>query len=648
MITADPTELTQQILAGFKPPPRLRLSEYADEFAVMTGNAAEKGKWSTLPYQREILDSFTDPTVETVAIMKSARVGWTKMLGVVVQFFSHQDPCPVMIVQPVKEDAEGYSKEEIKPLFEDTPCLRGLISESKARNTTSNTILLKQLSNGGLIDIVNAASGRSFRRKSRKVVLFDEVDAYPKLDEGDPIKLGRNRADYYWDRKIGQGGTPIFAGGKTEEAFLRGDQRRFFVPCPFCNARQALRWEQMIREGEKVGCYECENCAEPIPHSKKRWMVERGEWRPTAVSQQPGLVSFHIWAAYSYSPAADWAVLVREHAEALDAMRKGDPDAMQTFHNTVLGEPWEDSISGKLTGDGLAQRRKNEAAGNGYLEQMVPNGVLMLTAGVDVQGGGGSIGERLVLTVWGWGRGEEGWHIAHYEIDGDPQQADTLAQLDAITATKWRREDGRELKITIGGIDDGGIATHEVRDFCRTRGAAWVPMKGAAQKGKPLLSRGVPVDVNRKNQTSTKRGVMLYHVGYDASVHHLQGRLKSEIPGPGYLHFGQAATDQFLDELFPWKRMPKRDKGQTSYHWILPPGAHDEGGDCTRYAYAALQLAARRYNRATMWDQLEAQVTGMVPSQPQPIIAKAGGIEPARRNGWLGKEKRRDGSGWLR
>jgi phage terminase large subunit GpA-like protein len=32
-------------------------------------------------------------------------VGWTKMLGVVVQYYSHQDPCPVMIVQPVKEDA---------------------------------------------------------------------------------------------------------------------------------------------------------------------------------------------------------------------------------------------------------------------------------------------------------------------------------------------------------------------------------------------------------------------------------------------------------------------------------------------------------------------------------------------------------------
>lgn len=633
MIGADPAELTNQILAGFRPPPRLQLSEYADQFSVMTGSAAEKGQWRTLPYQRAILDAFTDPTVETIAIMKSARVGWTKMLGVAVQYYSHQDPCPIMIVQPVKEDAEGYSKEEVKPLFEDTPVLRGLICESKARNTASNTILLKQLGNGGLIDIVNAASGRSFRRKSRKVVLFDEVDAYPKLDEGDPIKLGRNRADYYWDRKIGLGGTPIFKGGKTEEWFLRGDQRRYFVPCPFCNAFQVLRWEQMQKDGSAAGTYQCANCTELIPHSKKRWMVERGEWRPTATAQMPGLVSFHLWAGYSYSPAADWSVLVREHTEALEAMRRGDPDAMQTFHNTVLGEPWEDSLSGKLTGDGLADRRKNQTAGNGYPMGSVPDGVLLLTAGVDVQGGGGTVGERLVLTVWGWGRGEEGWHLGHWEIDGDPQQPETLAQLDQIAQTRWQRMDGTELRLTLGAIDDGGIATQEVRNWCRSRMAQWVPMKGAHQKNKPLVGRGVAVDVNRKNQAVAKRGVLLYHLGYDASVHHLQGRLRNEQPGPGYLHLGEAATDQFLDELFPWKRMPKRDKGQVSYHWVLPAGARDEGGDCTRMAYAALQLVARRYNRATMWDQLEAQLSQQV-SKPA-AAAKRRPAAPSRSGGFV-------------
>lgn len=628
-------QLVERIFSKLKPPPRLRLSEYADEYAVMTGSAANKGRWQTLPYQRGILDAFTDPKVEMVACMKSARVGWTKMLGVVVQFYSHYDPCEIMIVQPVMEDAEGYSKEEIKPLFEDTPCLRGLLSESKARNTATNTILLKILNNGGLIDIVNAASGRAFRRKSRKVVLFDEVDAYPRLDEGDPIKLGRNRADYYWDRKIGLGGTPIFKGGKTEEWFLKGDQRRYFVPCPYCEAFQVLRWEQFQKEGEHMGMYECENCKEFIPHSKKRWMVERGEWRPTAVSQVPGLVSFHVWAAYSFSPAADWDILIREHNEALEAMRRGDPDAMQTFHNTVLGDPWEDSITNKLTSEGLAKRRMDEAAGNGYPADVIPNGVVILTAGVDVQGGGGAIGERLVLTVWGWGAGEEGWHIAHYEIDGDPQQPETLDQLDRIMAAKWKREDGAELQIRMGGIDDGGMATHEVRDWCRTRANQWVPMKGMHEKGKPLIGKGVAVDVNRKNQGIIKRGVLLYGIGYEVSVQHLQGRLRNEVPGPGYLHLGQAATDQFLAELFPWKRMPKKGNARRDYSWQLPTGSRDEGGDCTRMAYAALQLVSRRYNRSTMWQQLADEVErqrdlgGSVPDD-QPMVQR-------RRGSWISR-----------
>jgi phage terminase large subunit GpA-like protein len=93
------------------------------------------------------------------------------------------------------------------------------------------------------------------------------------------------------------------------------------------------------------------------------------------------------------------------------------------------------------------------------------------------------------------------------------------------------------------------------------------------------------------------------------------------------MHLGQAATDQFLEELFPWKRKPKQVKGFTQYEWILPQGGHDEAGDCTRYAYAALQLVARRYNRATMWDQLAATLTS---AKGKPAAAKRGPAAPSR------------------
>jgi phage terminase large subunit GpA-like protein len=67
-----------------------------------------------------------------------------------------------------------------------------------------------------------------------------------------------------------------------------------------------------------------------------------------------------------------------------------------------------------------------------------------------------------------------------------------------------------------------------------------------------------------------------------------------------------AATDQVLQELFPWKRVPKKStSGARVYHWDKPRGSRDEAGDCTRYAYAAMRLVARGFAAGTMWEQLE-------------------------------------------
>jgi phage terminase large subunit GpA-like protein len=644
MISRDKRAMAQQIANLFRPRPMISGLEYVERFGYVTGNAASRGKWHTRPYQRDWFYGFTHPSVEVEICMKGARVGWSEAIKIgFIQYWSHWRPSKIMVIQPSNDEAQRYSKEDISDLFSDedgAPCLKGLLSEKKARGTATNTIQLKRLMNGALIDIVSAATGRSFRRVERGRMAFEEPSAYDPISEGCQIRLGMKRAGTVTDPKITIGGTPIFPNDKTHQFFLMGDQQYRYAPCPHCGHYQQMRWEQFIKDGPDVGKMACENCDDLIEYKHLSWMDERGGWAcPLGLdrSQQvlrdgfPAWRSRHVWAGWSYHRSAQWPLLVDEYREALEQMRLGSPDAMQTFHNTVLGLPWEDTLAGKLTGDGLAERRKATGAGNGYAVGTVPNGVLLITAGVDVQGGGGTVGERLVVTFWGWGRGEEGWHLGHFEIDGDPQQAETLAQLDQIAATKWKRDDGTELRVAIGGIDDGGIATQEVREWCRTRSAQWVPMKGAAQKGKPILGRGTPVDVNRRNQT-TKKGVMLYHVGYDASVNHLQGRLRVEQPGPGYLHLGAAATDQFLSELFPWKRMPKRDKGQTVYSWILPKGARDEGGDCTRYAYAALQLVARRYNRATMWDQLEGQLTKAPTPQRRPTTP------PSRGGGFV--------SGW--
>ena len=113
--------LEKKAYMAFKPPKKLSLSEWADENAFLSAeSSAEGGRWRTLPYQKGIMDAITDPGIEQVTVMKSARVGYSKILNHVVGYHVHQDPAPIMLVQPTIEDAQGYSKEEIAPMLRDT------------------------------------------------------------------------------------------------------------------------------------------------------------------------------------------------------------------------------------------------------------------------------------------------------------------------------------------------------------------------------------------------------------------------------------------------------------------------------------------------------------------------------------------------
>lgn len=119
--------LMAQVRKAWQPPPRLTLSEWANQHAVLSAeSSAEVGRWRTLPYQRSIMDATTDRHIEAVTMMKSARVGWSKMLNHTIGYHAHHEPRPLMLVQPTIGDAEGYSKDEIAPMIRDTPVLEAL------------------------------------------------------------------------------------------------------------------------------------------------------------------------------------------------------------------------------------------------------------------------------------------------------------------------------------------------------------------------------------------------------------------------------------------------------------------------------------------------------------------------------------------
>ncbi len=578
---------------AFKPPEKLTLSEWADRYAFLSAeSSAEGGRWHTLPYQKGIMDAITDSKVEQVTVMKSARVGYSKILNHTIAFHIHQDPCPIMLVQPTIEDAQGYSKEEIAPMLRDTPCLRGLVSESKAKDG-ANTILQKQFP-GGTLSMVGANSPRGFRRVSRRVVLFDEVDGYPLSAgaEGDQIKLGIRRTEYYWNRTIVAGSTPTVKDfSRVERMFLQTDQRRYFVPCPDCGHMQYLKWPNIKwRDGDpETASYCCEKCGVWIPHSKKRWMVERGEWRPTAPGNGKH-VGFHIWAAYSYSPNATWPNLVEEFLDA-----KNDAEQLKTFVNTVLGETWEDEYASKIGADSLLERAADEE----YEQYVPPVGALALTIGCDVQD------DRLSLSVWGWGREEEGWLIDRVKIYGSPSRPEVWKQLDEILQKPYMNEAGEQMKVLCCAIDSGGHHTQEVYQYSRERAAMGViAIKGMSQKGKPPLGKASKVDVDYKGR-ALKKGAQLFPVGVDTVKSLLFGRLKHNEPGPGYLHFFPTIGADYFEELTAEKQILRFRNGYPERVWVKKSQAPNEALDEMNYAYAALHRLYQKMDRRTIWDQLE-------------------------------------------
>ena len=614
--------LEKSAYSAFKPPKKLSLSEWADEYAYLSAeSSAEGGRWHTLPYQKAIMDAITDPKIEQVTVMKSARVGYSKILNHIIAYHIHQDPCGIMVVQPTIEDAAGYSKEEIAPMIRDTKVLTNLVSDAKTRDS-NNTILQKQFP-GGVLSLVGANSARGFRRVSRRIVLFDETDGYPASagTEGDQIKLGIARTQYFWNRKIVAGSTPTIKDfSRIERLFDQSDQRRYYVPCCHCNHMQYLRWPNMRWENDdpSTASYACEECGALIPHSKKRWMVERGEWRPT----QPGNgrhVGFHIWAAYSYSPNAEWSNLVEEFL-----LSKNDPEQLKTWINTTLGECWEDEYASKVGADGLMER----AATENYKRGEPPNLALMLSLGCDVQD------DRLSMSIWGIGRNEEMFLVDRKVIYGSPARADVWKQLDEVLMDKYKNDEGFEMKIETAAIDTGGHFTQEVYQYVRERShLGLIGIKGVGQKGKPPLGKPTKVDINFSGR-ALKRGVQLFPVGVDTIKTTLHNKLKDAELGQGYIHFYPTITPDYFQELTAERQVLRYKHGYQERVWVKKSNARNEALDEMVYAYAAFCRFRQKYDRRTIWDQLEKRRNPEEPKQEVPLRSK--GTKSANRQNFVG------------
>jgi phage terminase large subunit GpA-like protein len=313
-------------------------------------------------------------------------------------------------------------------------------------------------------------------------------------------------------------------------------------------------------------------------------------------------------------------------------LSKDDPESKQTFYNTQLGLPFETQMLKKIEPNALLDRREQFAA-------PVPNGVLVLTAGVDVQG------NRLEVEVVGWGMSEESWSIATVIIEGDPASPITWDALDKLLLTPLAFERGGEMVIRGVCVDSGGLNTQDVYAYCRPRiGRNVWAIKGGSEKGgqwNPVW----PVPKILVHQRTRNTGYKPIILGVNAAKEAIRQKLLVEQPGPGYCHFRIDQPAAWFDQLTAEDLVVEKKDGFSHRKWVPKRGRANEALDCRVYAYAALQgliatrklklerLAWRRHRAATLCGQfLKVRVMALTSSQ---IEARIAAISAARDSGVL-------------
>jgi phage terminase large subunit GpA-like protein len=608
---------------GWAPPPRLTVSEWADENRWLSAKASsEVGPWRTerTPYLREIMDCLSDASpIERVTFQKGAQVGGTECglnwLGYIIDVA----PGPVMMVQPTTDVAKRYSKQRITPMLEETPALREKVRENRSRDD-SNTTLMKDFE-GGVLVLAGANSAAGLRSMPVRHLFLDEVDGYPHdVDgEGAPAELARKRQAAFMRRKTFECSTPTTKGYSPIEAALeRTDYRRYFVPCPHCEHYQVLRWANVRwpQGRPELAAYACEECGAEIEEQHKTKMLARGEWRVTKPDNASPLVrGYHLPSLYSPVGWASWAELAGEFIAAKLALDGGDASAMKVFVNTVLAETWEEA--GEVVAGSALQQRAGD-----YALRTVPTGGLVLTAAVDVQA------DRLEVLVKAWGRGEESWVCDWQAFYGDPGAAAVWERLDEYLNAPIRQASGVDMRVMACAIDSGGHHTHHVYAFARSRAHRHVlAIKGQSQSGKPVLGKPTDVDVTYKGMR-IKRGAKVWPIGVDTAKSLIYGRLrltKAAESGPGVMHFSRDLPAEYYEQLTAERLVTRYHKGHPRLEWVKPNGRRNEALDCEVYAYAAaIYLGVSRWKNAD-WDRLERKVQ---PAQLDMLNASASAPAP--------------------
>lgn len=583
-----------EVMAGMQPPANLTVSEWAEKRRrLSTESSAEPGPWRTsrTPYLREPMDAFTDPKVRRIVMVAASQVGKSELELNIIGYIIDEDPGSILFVHPTTIDAKEFSKLRVAPMIRDCPTIRKKVVAPKSRDS-GNTVLQKTYP-GGILTMCGSTEAHALASKPIRYVLGDERDrwALSAGTEGDPWSLAMARQTTFYNAKAVEVSTPTVRNASAIEAsYSEGTMERWKTKCPHCGGYHEIAWDDIRFEYDEtvVGgkttykvksvCYVCPECAcvsdeLTMKRQPARWEADN----PAAYEQ--GVRSF--WLNAFVSQWASWESIILKFLTARGSSRK-----MQVVYNTCFGLLWEDR--GDLEDeDSLMSRREMygvDKDGNAIDE--LPEGVLVLTAGVDTQD------DRMEYEIIGHGHFGETWGIEVGVVMGRPDDPAVWEKLDELVFDRVLHfKDGLGLKMSMSFVDEGGHFTQEVRQFCRARqGKKVFAIKGMPGQDKPYTAppKKMKIVVNQVVIGSCWQ----YQIGVDAGKQIIMDNLRVKEPGMKYCHFPK--RDDYGPGYFAGLLSERLEYDATKKQpWVwkkIPGHERNERLDCRNYGMAAFKV----------------------------------------------------------
>ncbi|SEU24260.1 Phage terminase, large subunit GpA [Lacrimispora sphenoides] len=562
------------IRKSLKKSEELTVSQWAEKYRILDESSNLSGRWSNdvTPYLIGIMNALNDDYIREIYLCKGSQLGGTEVLINMLMYIIDKSPAPTMVVYPSDDLAKDISNDKLKPAFNLVPQIKRVFMEnaSKELRLKFKTMVLY---------LRGAGSPSKLASKAIKYLFFDEIDKIggASKKEASPYNLAMERVKTYKSQsKVYACSTPTLATNHIWKLHDEADEvKHYYVPCPHCGEMIELLWEQIKFDKDeekrlspydraKTARYVCQKCGCFIEDKDKPKMLREGHWQTVKKRGIGRPKTLGFWISSLYSRFLTWADIAEEFIKSKD-----DPELLQNFVNSWLGEPWEDT---KLkTSSELVLERQTDLP-----EMIIPEWAKLITAGVDVQE------TSLYYSVRAWGDFTTSQNITHGQVL-------SFADIESIMNTEWNTQDGRKMIVNLALIDSG-YQPDDTYDFCVNNSDWALPCKGASN---PMRDRYKISKVDKAN--SKAFGMQLVLIDGGQFKDSIMARMQREN-GTGSWMVYKGCDEEYASQVTSeHKVMVKAANGAKRIQWVLKKSHGDNHYlDCEVYNMAAAEILGVR------------------------------------------------------